>query len=96
MANVAVMILALLLKFSWVLFLVALFASFGSRGLYARGDLRKARWAALTSFIASSLLAVLYLTVFFIGKGFLDAIIAAVWGWFAWRDYKFLQILPKS
>lgn len=93
---VAVTILAFLMKFSWVLFLVALFASFGARGLYSKGDFRKARLAAMASFFASSLLAVLYVTVFIIGQGFLDAIIAAVWGWFAWRDYKFLQVVPKG
>jgi len=93
---VVVLILSLMLKFSWVLFLIALFASFGARGLYNKGEFAKAKLAAMAAFGASSLLAVLYLTIGILGGGALNLLFAGIWGWFAWRDYKFLQILPKS
>lgn len=92
----AVQILSVMMRFSWVLFLVALVASFGSRGLYSKGEFSKARLAALAAFFASSLLAVLYLTVAILTMGLLNLLFAGIWGFFAWRDYKFLQILPKS
>ncbi len=92
---VVVMILGLMLKFSWVLFLIALAGSFGGQHLARKGDMRKARWAIMAGFGASSLLAVLYLTVSLLGQGALDLLFAAIWGWFAWRDYKVLQVLPK-
>ena len=93
---IVVLILSLMLKFSWVLFLIALVGSFGARGLYNKREFGKARLAAMVAFGASSLLAVLYLTVFFLSFSPLNLLFAAIWGWFAWRDYKFLRIMPKS
>ncbi len=93
---VVITILGLMLKFSWVLFLVALAGSFGGQYLARQGKLRQARWAVMAGFGAASLLAVLYLTTSFLGRGALDLLFAAIWGWFAWRDYKVLQAMPKA
>lgn len=96
--SVIALVLTVLMQLQIPLFLVALLCGLGAPYLAQSGDLRKARWAAAAGFGASSLLAVLYVGSIIlslrsgaVGRIGLDVLMACLWGFFAWRDYRMLQ-----
>lgn len=90
--NPIAALLALVLRFSLPLFIVAFLAGIFCRSQAAKGEIRKARLTAKISFVASSLLAVAHLAAGFLGDP-TALLFAMLWGYFAWRDYSFLKML---
>ena len=94
--QILIVIMSLLVNYSIVLFLIALACGFIYSSAYNQRNFRRARRAATASFAASSLLAAVYLAITLVGGGgALNIIMVAAWGYFAYRDYKFLKMCPK-
>lgn len=98
--SVIALFLMVLMQLQIPLFIVALAGGMGAPYLANKGDLGKARVAAWAAFIAASLLCVLYVGGIMLalragaaGRIGLDLLMAGLWGYFAWRDYRMLQQL---
>lgn len=98
--SVIALFLMVLMQLQIPLFIVALAGGMGAPYLAQKGDIGKARVAAWAAFIAASLLCVLYVGGIMLAlragaanRIGLDLLMAGLWGWFAWRDYRVLQML---
>ncbi len=90
--NPLLVLLSLIIRWSFPLFIVAFLAGMLCRSQAAKGQVRKARLTARISFVASSLLTVAHLAVGVLGDP-TALLMAALWAYFAWRDYQFLKLL---
>jgi hypothetical protein len=91
------------MDYTFILFVIAIVCSFWSRSALQKGEHVKAKRLAWASFCCTSLLATLYaaitvlaLTVGAFGPLAMNAFMAALWGFFAYRDYQFLQMLRSQ
>jgi hypothetical protein len=90
-------IVLILMQLQIPLFIVALIGSLGGQAWMRSGQFSKAKVAIAIGFGASSLLAALYLgsVILMLRVGRVDAIgvlMAGLWAFFAWRDYKLLKM----
>lgn len=91
-------ILAFLVKNSLFIFLVAFGAGLLGQNALNRGDIAKGKKLIWAAFIASALLCLTHAVVFVIqlsagNPDLFTAVIGAIWGYFAWRDWRILQRL---
>lgn len=88
------------MDYTFILFVAAIICSFWSRSALQKGEHVKAKRLAWVSFCCTSLLATLYAAITMVGlvagalgSVAMSAFMAALWGFFAYRDYQFLQML---
>jgi hypothetical protein len=80
-------------KNTLIIFIIAFAAGMIARTMVNKGQLKKAKILATVAFGAASLLAVIYLGIGFITKDWVNLLFAALWGYFAFRDYKLMQLI---
>jgi len=90
-------IVLFLMQLQIPLFIVALIGSLGGQALLRSGQFGRAKLAIAVGFGASSLLAALYLGSVILGLRFgqvdpIGLLMAGLWAFFAWRDYKMLKM----
>jgi len=90
-------IVLVLMQLQIPLFIVALIGSLAGQAWMRSGKFKQAKLAISIGFGASSLLAALYIGSVILGLrvGRVDAIgilMAGLWAFFAWRDYKLLKM----
>ena len=72
-------------------FILAIAAMFIKSKAHQNGDaLKFIRWTWV-SFFACSFVATLQMVQFLFAQSAFDILLAALWGWFAWRDYQILR-----
>ena len=86
-------IIAFFLQNTLILFIVAFGMGLGARHFLSRGDAGKAKVMATIAFMAASLLAVIYAGITMLTSNAVNLLFAALWGYFAWRDWQLLKML---
>lgn len=89
------------MDYTFILFVIVIICSIVGRGAYQKGNLVLAKRLAWVTFCSTSLLATAYaaytlliLAVGAIGGSLLmTSFMAVLWGYFAWREYQYLQMI---
>jgi hypothetical protein len=87
------MIIGLVLQYSWVLFVVALVTSIWSQQLFQQGNFARGKKILVVSFWCAAVLAVTNGVVGFVARDGMSLFMAAIWAYFAWRDQQILKRL---
>lgn len=82
-----------LMRNTLLLFLIAFGFGLGAQFMFRKGDFAKAKVFAWIGFCGSSLLAVLYVGVTILSSSPINLIFAALWCYFAYRDWRLLQMM---
>ena len=62
----------------------------------AKGDLGKGRKLVTATFVGATLIVLHEVASFAVLRSPFALVMAALWAWLAWRDYQWLQRLPKK
>jgi hypothetical protein len=80
-------------RYGFILFLVSLAFSWWGRSEAKKGNLAKAIKLVTTAAVCASILGGTYLVIGMISQSAFSFILAALWGYFAWRDWRDLKAL---
>lgn len=81
---------------AFLLFVIAFVLGLAAQHMFRKGDFGKAKIFGVIAFMASSLLAVLYLAMMFLAPSVLNLFFLAMWAYFAWSDWRLLSMIPGS
>ena len=85
----------LLVQLTFPAFILAIVAMFIKMGAQRKGDMAGfVRWTWI-SFFACSFVAALELVQFIMIQSAFSILLAALWGWFAWRDFQVLRQIQR-
>ena len=82
--------------FTIVLFIGTFACQLMAGSALAKGDLGKGRKLVTATFLGATLIVLHEVASFAILRSPLALIMALLWAWIAWRDYQWLQRLPKK
>lgn len=80
-------------RYGFVLFLVSLAFSWWGRSEANKGHVLKAIKLVTVAAVAASILCGTYLIIGALTQSAFSLILAALWGFFAWRDWRDLKVL---
>lgn len=80
-------------NYGFILFLVSLVFSWWGRSEANKGSLRKAIKLITVAAVTASVLCGTYAIIGAITQSAFSLILAALWGYFAWRDWRSLKVL---
>ena len=80
-------------RYGFILFLISLAFSWWGHSEAKKGNLLKAIKLVTAAAVAASILGLTYLIIGAATQSAFSLILAALWGYFAWRDWRDLKVL---
>jgi hypothetical protein len=79
-----------------VLFIGTIACQFMAGAALQKGNLGKGRKLVTATFIGATLIILHEIASFAVFRSPLAIVMAVLWAWIAWRDYQWLQRIPKK